>query len=111
MKTQTVVFLGIVAVVWVASSRFSEGLADVGAAKTTAQVDHPFQRRCVVTIDPLASSKVEIAGKSNIVTGFSAPDTVEGILIRLDAEWLVLRDGCEENWIPRSKLLMIHVCD
>jgi hypothetical protein len=37
-----------------------------------------------------------------------APDTTEGILIRLDSDWLVLRDGYHENWIPTSKVIMIH---
>ena len=62
-------------------------------------------------MDPLSSSKPVIAGKANIVTGFTAPDTVEGILVRCDAEWLVLRDGRNENWVPRNKVIMLHFCD
>lgn len=73
-------------------------------------VDYPLNLNCVVTVDPLASSKPVIAGTANKVTGFVAPDTAEGILIRCDADWLVLRDGCNENWIPTNKVIMIHVC-
>ena len=51
----------------------------------------------------------KIAGQANKVSGFVAPDTAEGILIQLDSDWLVLRDGSEENWIPKSKVLMIRV--
>jgi hypothetical protein len=72
---------------------------------------YPLFHECVVTVDPLAVSKTVTAGDSNIVTGFDAPDTVRGKLIRLDAEWLVLRDGCNENWIARNKVLMIHICN
>lgn len=74
-------------------------------------LEYPLNRDCVVTVDPLSSPKPVIAGKANKVTGFVAPDTVEGALIRLDADWLVLRDGCNENWIPRNKVILIHFCD
>lgn len=72
---------------------------------------YPTNRDCVVTVDSLSTPKAVIAGDANIVTGFAAPDTVEGTLIRLDAEWLVLRSGCNENWIPKNKVLMIHFCE
>lgn len=74
-----------------------------------ARPDYPLSRDCVVTVDPRASSKPVIAGEANKVSGFVAPDTAEGILIHMDSDWLVLRDGSEENWIPQSKVLMIRV--
>lgn len=74
-----------------------------------ARLDYPLNRDCVVTVDPRASSKPVIAGEANKVSGFVAPDTAEGILIHMDSDWLVLRDGSEENWIPQSKVLMIRV--
>ncbi len=77
----------------------------------TRSIDYPLNRSCVVTVDSRSSSKPVIAGMANKVTGFVAPDTAEGTLVRLDAEWLVLRDGCNENWIPKDKVMMIHVCD
>lgn len=73
-------------------------------------IDHPLGQRCVVTVDPTATAKPVTAGTANKVTGFVAPDTAEGILIRIDSEWLVLRDGSNEEWIPRNKILMMHVC-
>lgn len=73
------------------------------------RVEYPLNRSCVVTVDPRAASKPEIAGQANKVSGFVAPDTAEGILIHFDSDWLVLRDGSEENWIPKSKVLMIRV--
>ncbi len=72
-------------------------------------VDYPLGLRCVVTVDPLAASKPVVAGTANKVTGFVAPDIAEGVLIRIDDEWLVLRDGYHDNWIPRHKIILMHV--
>ncbi len=72
-------------------------------------VDYPLGLRCVVTVDPLAASKPAVAGTYNKVTGFVAPDIAEGVLIRIDDEWLVLRDGYHDNWIPRNKVILMHV--
>jgi hypothetical protein len=74
-----------------------------------SRIEYPLNRSCVVTVDPRATSKPVIAGVANKVSGFVAPDTAEGILTHMDPDWLVLRDGSEENWIPRAKVLMIRV--
>lgn len=81
---------------------------DTGPGPQESRIEYPINRECVVTVDPRASSKPVIAGEANKVTGFVAPDTAEGILMHMDSEWLVLRDGSEENWIPRAKVLMIR---
>ncbi len=83
-----------------------------GALSTTVpQGVYPLNRACVVTVDSLSTPKPVLAGDANIVTGFTAPDTVEGTLIRIDADWLVLRGGSSENWIPKNKVMMIHFYD
>lgn len=82
---------------------------DLPLGPQEARIEHPLNRDCVVTVDPRASSKPVIAGEANKVSGFVAPDTAEGILIHMDSDWLVLRDGSEENWIPQAKVLMIRV--
>lgn len=73
------------------------------------RVEYPLNRDCVVTVDPRAASKPVYAGEANKVTGFVAPDTAEGVLIHMDSDWLVPRDGNAENWIPQPKVLMIRV--
>jgi hypothetical protein len=116
MKRQQVLILGG-AVLLILGSASVPGVLAV--ARPTASplissartIEPPLNRRCVVTVDPLQAPKPVIAGSANIVTGFVAPDTAEGVLIMLDADWLVLRDGCNENWIPKNKVIMIHVCD
>lgn len=70
--------------------------------------EYLLNRICVVTVDPFYTSKPVVAGKENIVTGFRAEDSVEGVLIRMDSKWLVLGEPYYENWIPTSKVIMIH---
>jgi hypothetical protein len=66
--------------------------------------------RCIVTLDPQSWPSQPIAGTANIDTGFIAPNVVRGVLVRIDSDWVVLSDGCDENWMPRQKVLMIHTC-
>lgn len=78
--------------------------------KNTPKMDYPLGRDCVVTVDPLADSTKRYAGDANVITGFAAPDTVNGKLIRIDEHWLILQNGHTENWIPRQKVILLHVC-
>lgn len=82
---------------------------DLPGPEGGAMVEFPLNRPCVVTVDPRAESKREVVGQGNKISGFAAPDTAEGILVQMDSEWLVLRDGSYESWIPRSKVLLIRV--
>lgn len=82
---------------------------DLPRVQGESMVESPLNRSCVVTVDPRAESKREVVGQGNKISGFAAPDTAEGILVQMDSEWLVLRDGSYENWIPRNKVLLIRV--
>ena len=73
-----------------------------------SKVDVPLGLRCVVTLDPAASEKTAISSELLSLSGFTSPNTSEGVLVRLDAEWLVLRDGNYDNWIPRDKVLLMR---
>ena len=100
----------VIASTWL-PSLLAEARTSIKPSITAAnQTDYPLGQRCVVTVDPLAASKPVVAGTANIVTGFAAPDAVEGVLIRMDADWSVLRDGCDENWIPMKKVILVHAC-
>lgn len=72
------------------------------------ELELPLNCVCIVTVDPRVGPKPEYPGEANAISGFFAPDTVRGNLIRLDDQWLVLRDGYHENWIPMAKVLMIR---
>lgn len=72
-----------------------------------APAETPINCRCVVTVDPQfrASDSAEQSPKG----GFTGPNMLEGVLVRMDQEWLVLKDGSFENWIPRDKVLTVRV--
>jgi hypothetical protein len=114
MKRIPLTLIGAAAALLLLAAWTPEVLATVRSTDSTtvapdARVEYPMDHLCVVTVDPRAVSQSEIAGRANKVTGFVAPDTVEGTLVRLDADWLVLREGRHDNWIPKDKVLMIHV--
>jgi hypothetical protein len=75
--------------------------------KIPAPAETPINSRCVVTVDPeyRASESAEQSPKA----GFTGPNMLEGVIIRMDQEWLVLKEGSFENWIPRDKILTIRV--
>ena len=112
MKRPTLLLLGSAALLITLSTWTSGVFANVThpAAFTTGldPGESLINRNCVVTLDPRFTSKPVIAKNENIVTGLSAIDTVEGVLIRMDANWLVLNEPYYENWIPASKVIMIH---
>jgi len=64
--------------------------------------------RCVVTLDPQATPLQPAAGTAEVKNGFVAPNLVRGIVERIDSEWLILSDGRDTHWIPRSKVLLIY---
>lgn len=75
--------------------------------KLPAAAETPINCRCVVTVDPQyrAPDNQEQSPKA----GFIGPNMLEGIVVRMDQEWLVLKDGSFENWIPRDKVLTVRV--
>lgn len=114
MKTPSTLLIGgssLLAVLLLWTSGARAGIR--GSSDPLAALDNPLgdllHRHCVVTIDPLALPAPVIAGQANVVTGFSAPNTIEGMVTRIDADWLVLHDNGTENWVPRPKVLLIHI--
>ena len=75
--------------------------------KVPAPTEIPLNCRCVVTVDPQfrSTDPQEQSSKG----GFTGPNLLEGVVIRMDQEWLVLKEGSFENWIPRDKILTIRV--
>jgi hypothetical protein len=94
---------------WIDGVRAGGVSSEARAIPLVSEVGYPLNRDCTVTVDSRSESKQQFAGKEKKISGFVAPDTAEGVLIRLDDDWLVLLDGSEENWIPKEKVLMIRV--
>lgn len=64
--------------------------------------------KCIVTLDARSNSRTQLTREMQQVSGFFQQDTVQGVVIQLNSDWLVLKDDDAENWIPRDKVLMIR---
>jgi len=75
----------------------------------TTTLSYPYgMGECIVTLDPQAYRHTSAPAPGE-PSGFQSDGTLRGELIYLSDEWCVLKDGTFENWIPRTKLLMIRV--
>jgi hypothetical protein len=79
------------------------------AEPETAAVPLPLGKKCVVSIIAVSATKPVVSGTANVVTGFAAPSIVQGVLIRMDSQWVVLREASEDHWIPLNKVIMVNV--
>lgn len=75
------------------------------AAKT---VSYPVGCRCVVTLNPEVSA-TRRAGGANTDTYEVLDNKVQGDFLTINTEWIVLKEGNYENWIPRDKVLSMRV--
>ena len=91
-----------------ATATFSTPAVQAQQPVAPAEVKSPYGQLCIVTLDPQAERAVKQAGDALKKTSLTADDTVEGNLILLNDEWLVLKDGTYENWIPRDKVLFMR---
>jgi uncharacterized membrane protein len=99
----------IVAAVSFSASDVKAQQAVARAAVAPAAGALPLGLRCIVTLDPRATDDSVPAHEAMKKTGRTAEDTVEGTLVAMGGEWLVLKDGTYENWIPRDKVLFMRV--
>ncbi|MCW1884650.1 hypothetical protein OKA04_07900 [Luteolibacter flavescens] len=89
---------------------FSESSQAQQPAGTPAgkAVTNPVGSRCVVTLDPNYPSSRRSGGASS--DNFEVTDNkVQGDLSSISSEWIVLKEGNYENWIPRDKVLSMRV--
>lgn len=97
MKTMVVSVLGILAAVMVGLSLLGQQAeAQAGNRYTAAPGTPPIGAVCEVRV--LASL---LAGKTEI-------EVVRGNLLAMTTEWVVLKDGSFENWIPRDKVVTLR---
>jgi len=69
---------------------------------------YPAGLRCVVRLNPEFPSQKR-STNSNVETYEITDNQMEGEFLTINAEWLVLKDGNYENWIPRDKVLSMRV--
>lgn len=92
-----------------AAVSFSSSTVNAQQAAAPAAGAHPVGHRCVVTLDPTAARESRHDGETMKKTGLTPEVTVEGTLVSIDNDWLILKDGTYENWIPRDKVLFMRV--
>jgi hypothetical protein len=68
----------------------------------------PVGSRCVVTLDPEAPA-TKRSGGVNSDTYEVLENKLQGEFLAISSEWLVLKEGNYENWIPRDKVLSMRV--
>ncbi|MEK7949404.1 hypothetical protein [Luteolibacter soli] len=71
-------------------------------------VSYPTGVRCVVTLNPEVAA-TKRSGGTNSDTFEVLDNKVQGDFLTIDSEWLVLKEGNYENWIPRDKVLSMRV--
>lgn len=81
--------------------------ATPGVPPAGTKLAYPYDKECIVTIDPQAARAIPVNAQSD-PSGFQPDGTLRGQLIYLSEEWCVLKDGTFENWIPRQKVLVIR---
>ena len=69
---------------------------------------YPVGTRCVVTLNPADAAKTR-EGQTNGDVYRVADNKVQGEFLAINADWLVLKEGNYENWIPRDKVLSMRV--
>lgn len=82
-------------------------IAEPSGRTDDKEVPMPIGKHCVVSVISISGPKPVNAGTSNTTTGFAAPSVAEGTLVRMDAQWVVLREGSADHWIPMNKVIML----
>ena len=64
---------------------------------------------CVITLNPEGRDILTPVNEPLRKTGLRPEGTVEGTLLEINDQWVILKDGSYENWIPTDKVLLIRV--
>ena len=81
--------------------------APVPAGKAAA-VASPIGQRCVITLDPRDPAKTR-EGHANADKYLVLENKVEGVLLQMSPDWVILKDGNSENWVPQDKILYFRI--
>ncbi len=110
MKTRILLFSCGAAALAMFAFWSGEATAQSGpAAEGPSSYDIPLKVQCIVTLDPRSNSRSTMTAEMHLLSGFVRPDTVQGLVIQSNPQWLVLKDGDSENWVPRDKILMVRL--
>jgi hypothetical protein len=82
--------------------------APVPDGKAAAAVASPIGQRCVITLDPRDPAKTR-EGHANADKYLVLENKVEGVLLQMSPDWVILKDGNYENWVPQDKILYFRI--
>ncbi len=78
--------------------------AEPGTKSKVSDFPIPLGKRCVVSVLSFYDPRAVVLGSTP-----SVPSSAEGNLIRMDSEWIVLRDGNNDYWISPDKVTIMKV--
>ena len=107
MKTK--IALSVVAVLAVTFFLIDHPLAIMEkTAPSKSDVPFPLNLECVVTIENEGwrdNPRPKVPGPPS---GFLPDFTIQGKLIHVGSDWIVIKEGTYENWISRDKVVNIR---
>jgi hypothetical protein len=68
----------------------------------------PLNQECVVTIENEAWMANVSTRAPGATSGFLPDFTIQGKLLEVGREWVVIGDGNSENWISRDRVVNIR---
>ncbi len=68
----------------------------------------PLNLECIVSIENEAWMQNSGLQRPGPASGFLPDYTIQGKLVHLDSEWVVISEGTYDNWISRSKVVNIR---
>lgn len=107
MKTKLSLFVGLVAVVAYILSDSPFAATEVPTPAKPA-IALPVDLDCVVTID--SQSRMGSVGSlaPGPPSGFRPDFSIQGKLLHLGSDWIVIKEGTYENWISRDRVVSIR---
>jgi hypothetical protein len=109
MKSSIPLLAGAAAIIAVAISLLP-GTTTAQAAPPAADAvpSLPTGKRCEVTLDPRVASKKRSGGPASDFWEVRN-QVIDGTVVALTSDWLVLKDGNFDHWIPREKILTLRI--
>jgi hypothetical protein len=107
MKTKIALFVtGVVAVTFLLIDRPFAVMEKAVSPKPEILV--PLNLECVVTIENQAWMETLYPHAPGPPSGFLPDYTIQGKLLRLGPDWVVIGEGSYENWISRDRIINIR---
>lgn len=107
MKTKITLFVaGVVAVSLFLTDRPFAGMEKTLPPQPDVLI--PLNLECIVTIENQVWMENSASRAPGPPSGFLPDFTIQGKLLRVSPDWIVIGEGTYENWISRDKIINIR---